>query len=201
MADYQSALRKPRRKSLRPGRSGNTKPRKSEALRKRWQGHEYRAKETERLRVMARDPSRRSRVGVPDGMRRAEAEKLWAEARVKATRIVDELEKAGVISFNTSAELQGSGLVDKDTALAHEAKLRAADYTEEEMAKAALKEAVVMALSPLTDAKLKAASVRIVLDWTRAKPTTKADLRLESAEAWLREVLEDHSAAKDQARS
>lgn len=39
----------------------------------------------------------RSRTGVPDGMRRAEAEPLWAAAREKAAWIMGELERHGII--------------------------------------------------------------------------------------------------------
>jgi hypothetical protein len=44
-----------------------------------------------------------------------------------------------------------------------------------------------MALSPLTNVRLKASCVRTVLEWTIGKPARKAELV--NAEAWLQEVL------------
>lgn len=67
---------------------------------------------------------------------------------------------------------------------------------EDQMAKAALHESFVMALSPLTQAAVKMAALRTVLEYTKAKPATKTDLTLASAEAWLKAVKEDHSSSE-----
>jgi hypothetical protein len=42
-------------------------------------------------------PAKRGRLGIPDGMRRAEAEPLWEASRVKAAWIMSELERHGII--------------------------------------------------------------------------------------------------------
>lgn len=45
-------------------------------------------------------PNKKSRFGVPDGMRREEADKLWEIAREKARKNMADLKKAGVIDGN-----------------------------------------------------------------------------------------------------
>jgi hypothetical protein len=194
--NIQSSPKRSRKKSLRPGCNGNTKSGASEALKKKWEDPEYRAKETERLRAMARNPNRRSRVGIPDGMRSAEAEKLWEQAREKAAYIMDRLEKEGVISFKTFTEIEGcSPLVDKETARAYDAMIRAGGpYTDEEMAKSALRQTLAIVFSPLTNEQLRTAAFRTVLEWTRARPVTRTQLTINSAEEWLREVVSDYQA-------
>jgi hypothetical protein len=108
------------------------------------------------------------RTGVPDGMRREEADAIWAQAREKASYIMDKLEEAGVVAFNP-------------------------DVPEDVMAREALKGAFAMAMGPAPhNSKDKLTAIRTVLEWTKAKPATKTDLRLNSAEAWLSEVVEDY---------
>jgi hypothetical protein len=108
------------------------------------------------------------RTSIPDGMRRPEAEKMWAECSRKADWIMCELEKAGVLpAFG--------------------------EEPEEQMAKKALHEAFSIAMAPV-ELKMRLTAIRTVLEWTKAKPATKTDLRLNSAEAWLAEVVADHKA-------
>jgi hypothetical protein len=147
---------------------GRKNPAASEALKKKWQDPEFRAKQAERLRHQ-----RGSRIGIPDGMRRAQAQPLWDLAEQKAKYLMEELEKAGVIEFDPN-------------------------LSDDQMAKAALQEAFKMALSPLTQAAVKTSSIRTVLEWTRAKPASKADLRINSAETWLAGVIADHDAETGQ---
>lgn len=45
----------------------------------------------------AANPRKHTRYGVPDGMRKADAEKLWDVAREKAKETMSELEKSGVL--------------------------------------------------------------------------------------------------------
>lgn len=109
----------------------------------------------------------RTRTGVPDGMRKAQARKLQARARKKADYLMEKLQEEGVLHFE--------------------------ETSDEQMAKSALHEAFVQAMSPGDrDAKLRA--IRTVLEYTKAKPATKTDLRLNNAEAWLQEVVADHKA-------
>jgi hypothetical protein len=142
----------------------------SEALKKKWQDPEFRAKHTAINRANASKVRLRNRSGVPDGMRAAQAQPLWDLARQKAKYLMSELEKEGVVQFDPN-------------------------IPEDEMAKAALAEAFTLAMSPMGDTKLRHAAMRTVLEWTRAKPATKTDLRLNSAEAWLKEVIDDHRSS------
>lgn len=108
-----------------------------------------------------------SRIGVPDGMRKRDALPLWGKAREEAKRFIKIMEDAGKVD---AVVVPGS---------------------EQEMAKKALEEAYVNAVSPMTDMKNKASFVRIVLEWTKAKPESKNKLTLENSEAWLNALQED----------
>jgi hypothetical protein len=158
---------KPRKKTPR-ARAGRSNPAASAALKAKWASDPvWAAKQRARPRTGVGRPA-----GVPDGMRRPEADKLWALAREKAAFIMDELEKENIVEFDPN-------------------------IPEDQMAKLALQEALVMALSPLSDAKLKTTNVRTVLEWTKAKPATKTNLTLDSHVQWLEAVKADHRATKD----
>ena len=73
-----------------PPRRGHIHPKKSEARRLQWQDPEYREKMTAILReVNAKRKLDQSnyRYGIPDGMRRPEAEAEWAFARMYAKEV------------------------------------------------------------------------------------------------------------------
>lgn len=164
------APKQPRKKSPR-ARAGRSNPAASAALKAKWADPVWAAKRREQLK--SKSMNRPGRPGVPDGMRKPQADKLWAEAREKAEYLMSELEKEGIVEFDPN-------------------------IPEEEMAKRALQEAMVMALSPLSDAKIKTANVRTVLEWTKAKPATKTNLTLDNHVAWLDAVKADHRATKDE---
>ena len=65
--------------------------------------------------------------------------------------------------------------------------------SDEEMAKLALSEVFLMALGP-TEQRTKLAALSKVLEFTKAKPASKTDLRINNAEAWLEGVLADHQS-------
>jgi hypothetical protein len=65
------------------------------------------------------------------------------------------------------------------------------DTPEDQMAKQALHEAFTLALGP-SPQQIKLAATRIVLEWTKAKPATKADLTIQTAEKWLEQVAKDN---------
>ena len=109
------------------------------------------------------------RPGVPDGMRRAEADAMWKECSEKATLIMEKLEEAGVLHFEPTPD--------------------------DQMAKKALHTAFEIAMSPI-EMKNRITALRTVLEYTKARPAVKTDLRLNSAEAWLAEVISDHQAGQ-----
>jgi hypothetical protein len=123
-----------------------------------------------RIAAAKHNPSRFSRYGVPDGMRRADAERLWARANELADRFIATLKQTGEIP-------------DKDhTAVATQV------VTDEGMAEAALREAFVLAVGPSTP-QVKSQAINLVLRYTKAKPESKAKLRLGEAEDFLREIM------------
>lgn len=104
----------------------------------------------------------RSRYGVPNGMRRAEAHALRAEAAKKAEAFVEELYEGQVV------------VPDSD----------------EDKAKLALKELVIIALSP-GNQSYKISAAAKVLEFTKAKPVQKQDVKISTAEQWLASVIAD----------
>jgi hypothetical protein len=167
MKELQMADGRQNRKRRSRSKTGRKNPAAAEALRKKWQDPEYRATQT-KFNKEVLPIGRRTRVGVPDGMTREEAEPFWQQAREQAEAILTKFEDEGRVEFDI-------------------------DVPDEQMARLALREALVMALSPLTDAQIKARNVRIVLDWTKPKPGAKAETHIHSPEfeAWFASVLED----------
>jgi len=101
-------------------------------------------------------------------MTRGQAEPLWQQAREKADILMDYFEREGMMEFDP-------------------------DIPEEEMARACLREALVLALSPLRNEQVKMSALRTVLAYTKPKPATKSEINLLD-NAWWQEVLKDHLA-------
>lgn len=158
--------RKPRKRSPRPHNNGRC-PGLGEYLRQKWQDPEWRAAIMEKRKAagLERKQKRNFRQGIPDGMRKAEAEALWAQAAVVADRFIKLMEDTG--------------------------ELPVVPTSEEEMAKSALREACTYAFSPLTDAKTKQSYLSLILNFTKAKPETKSKITLDKSEEWLAAVAED----------
>ena len=94
--------KKRRKRSPRPTRyRGRLKrPGTVAAQKALWADPEYRAmmmKKRQEAGARKRAEGFAGRFGVPDGMRKAEAEKLRAEAKESVTKTMSELEKAGVL--------------------------------------------------------------------------------------------------------
>lgn len=160
--------RKPRKRSPRPNNNGRY-PGLGEVLRQKWQDPVWRAAIMEKRKAagLKRKQKRNFRQGVPDGMRKAEAEALWAQAAVVADRFIKIMEDTGELP---EVVVPGS---------------------EEEMAKSALREACAYAFSPMTDAKTKQSYLSLILNFTKAKPETKSKITLDKSEEWLAAVAED----------
>lgn len=147
---------KPRkvRASARPHR-GKKNPAFGEALKRAWQDPEKRA------RMLAGIKGGGNRMGVPDGMTRAQVAPLWAKAKQLSERFIAIMEDAGKVERTPTP---GS---------------------KEEMGKQALAEAFTYGVGPHTDAKTKSAYLKLVLDFTMAKPESKSKLTLDRSEEWL----------------
>jgi hypothetical protein len=144
-----------KRKTSPRGPTGIKKPNSSAFMKARWEDPEYREKQLANLHA-----NRGNRTRVPDGMRKAQAQKLWSKAETLAERFITMLKDDGELPEVT---VPGS---------------------DEAMATEALREAFVLAIGP-GDGKLKTANIRTVLEWTRAKPESKSKLTLEKSEDWL----------------
>lgn len=111
----------------------------------------------ERMRIKKRG----SRLGVPDGIRKKDVLPLWEKAKSLGRKFIELMEDHDLVE---KTPIPGS---------------------EAEMAKAALEEAFVRAVGPMTDAKTRAQYLRLVLEFTKAKPESKTKLTLDKSEEWL----------------
>lgn len=86
-----------RRKTSPRGKTGGRikNPAVSVHMKALWADPVWAAQMREKRRVQ--DRSKISRIGVPDGMRKHTAEKLWAKARKSASKTMTELKKAGAL--------------------------------------------------------------------------------------------------------
>jgi hypothetical protein len=138
----------------------------SERFRKMWQDPAMREKMLSRRaevaaeRKAAGNPINPSHAGVPWGMRRAQVKRFQKQARLEATLSMKKLTKAGVLTDDTAPE-----------------------------AREALHTALEVMRMP-GDPKSKLAAARLVLDFTKAKPASKSEVTINTAEEWLAQVTE-----------
>lgn len=160
---------KQRRKRSPRNKTGRKNPATSAALKAKWTDPQFR--ESMRVKMAPvfeyrkAHPEKFSRRGVPDGMRKPEADALWAVARDKAKRVIKVMEGQGHLP---AVVIPGS---------------------DDEKAKVVIEEMMAIVLSPLTHQPTKIAAGRTVLEWTRSKPVQKTALAISSAEDWLNAVL------------
>jgi hypothetical protein len=170
----EEKVKRPGRKKSPPRTKSDRKnPKAAEALSRLWADPVWAEKTKERMRLSAvkrKGNPAMSRLGVPDGMRRADAKKAWAKARKKAAKFMEEFEDQGVVVRVPVPE------------------------SDDEKAKASLNEACVMALGP-TDSRTKLAAIRTVLEFTKQKPTQKIDNALSGPEEWLKAAIKANGAA------
>jgi hypothetical protein len=172
---------KPRKKSPRTTGAPRATKATSARLKELWATPEFREKMKQRdeARIAAAklNPTKFSRYGVPDGMRRAEADQLWARAHELADSFIAALKQNGEIPDEEDAAIptqDGSIFVP---------------VTDEGMAEVALREAFVLAVGP-SSAQVKSQAINTVLRFTKAKPESKAKLRLGATEDFLREIMD-----------
>jgi hypothetical protein len=134
-----------------------------------------RQRDQARIAAAKHDPSRFTRYNVPDGMRRAEATLAWARANELADRFISVLKRTGELPDHQHEVVSHTTVAGSDILI---------PTTEAGMAEIALREAFVLAVGPSTPV-IKAQAINTVLTYTRAKPVTKAKLRLGAAEEFL----------------
>jgi hypothetical protein len=125
-------------------------------MKKRWADPAYRAKQIAgRHRTAldrARHPNKYSRAGVPNGMRKTEAQALWDKATTFADAAMKRLEQQGAV------------------------ERVAAPDTDDEIAKQALHEAFRLTFGP-GNVSDRLAAARLVLTYTKPRPPTVAETR------------------------
>ncbi|MGY3610085.1 MULTISPECIES: hypothetical protein [unclassified Bradyrhizobium] len=136
-------------------------------MKAKWEDPEYRAKmaarDSKREALRKADPERFTRTGVPNGMRKAEAQRLWSVAELQADKIIQTM-KAGGLLPETAAS---SSAADQTTA-ADQSSVPVPN-TEDEMAEVMLREAFKLALGP-TGTRAKLAALATIMRYTRLKP-------------------------------
>lgn len=123
-----------------------------------WQNPKHRAKMVEARRrlipLWQAHPERFSRRGVPNGMRKPEAMKLWSEANRLADLAMRGFGAQGVVPKVPMP----TGIPEAD----------------EEIPKCCLREACVLALGPGNDKRTKLQALGTVLKYTKPRPQRRA---------------------------
>jgi hypothetical protein len=172
-----------RRKRRSRSKTGRENPAASAALRVKWSDPAYREKQSQINREVL-PIGRRTRTGVPDGLSREEADRLWKKAEKQADITMSALLRNGQLEFDPHIERSGDFKFDDD-------------ISEEQMAWWCLREAFIIALSPINDKQVKNRALRFVLTYTKPKSAAKFEVTLQQEadnEARLQMVIEDHLA-------
>lgn len=174
------AMRTPRKKSPRTEGTPRATRATSERLKELWATAEFREKmkqrDQARIKTAKRNPTKFSRYGVPDGMRRAVATLAWAQANDLADRFIAALKQNGEIPEESYTVI---GKADSNILI---------PTTDNGLAEVALREAFVLAVGPSTP-RAKAQAINTVLLYTRAKPSSKAALMLHRPEDFLDAII------------
>lgn len=117
------------------------------------------------------NPDKFKRTGIPNGMRRYDADEAWFQAKAQARHFIRMLENNGDVRIDR--------VIVPDS--------------DEAMAKAALKATAEIALGP-TPTREKLTALSTLLAYTKQKPVTKIDTNL-SANDWLKEAVAHNKAS------
>lgn len=126
------------------------------------------------------------RLGVPDGWTKGQAEMQRVYDGIRADLLLDRMKAEGMVDETKPGDFEI--VIVKVGEKNVEVKV---PKTEAGMAEAALREAVIGALSPLTYSKDKLGWCRTVLEYTKKKPATDSNVNL-SSEEWLEAALKDN---------
>ncbi len=136
------------------------------------------------IEIVKTNPTRVSRLGIQNGMTRAQADEAWAKARAQAEELIGHMVEQGIIADVTPEDFERvvAKRADGTEIVVFIPK------TDDGKAIAAIKEVAVIGLGP-TAQQTKLAALRTLLEWTKAKPTTKVELT--KAEDLLAAALKD----------
>jgi hypothetical protein len=123
-----------------------------------------------RIAAAKQNPENFWRRGVPDGMRKADADAKWAEANQLADRFIQIMKEQGELPDEEIVEV--TTLDDEGNKETMSVPVPVSDNGKAERA---LREAFVLAVGP-TNLQTKTQAIRIVLDFTRSKPESKTKL-------------------------
>lgn len=139
----------------------------------------------------ARAARKGPRIGVPDGWTRERADMQRVYDGIKADLLMDRMKAEGMIEQTKPGDYE---VITVEVA-GKPVEVRV-PKTEAGMAEAALREAVIGALSPLTYQKDKLGHIRTVLEWTKPKPAQTSNVNV-NTEDWLAAALEDNASYND----
>jgi hypothetical protein len=160
----------------------------------KWQDPKYRAqmkkRDKEREELRKADPARFSRLGVPNGMRKDEANRLWAVAAKQADKVIQTLKDAGVLPSvpATAATVMTAKTATVQTATVSATAKIVVPETDDEMAEAVLRETFKLALGP-TGARIKSQALATILKYTRLPPMSVLKLATGDAASALDEMV------------
>lgn len=180
----KKAVRGPRKKSPR-GKGKRKESAASARLKWLWANDpEFQEKmrlRNERIAELRKaNPAKFNRHGVPDGMRRAQAEPLWARARELADRFIQIMKDKGELPEDELVVIENDGDMS-------EIRIPSSDAGK---AEAALRETFVLAVGP-SDQKVKIQALNTVLAYTKSKPESRSKLTLNKAEDFLDAIADD----------
>jgi hypothetical protein len=183
-SNSKSPAAKPRKRSPR-GKGIRTNTVASTRLKELWATPEFREKmkrrDQKRIEAAKLNPAKFNRHGVPDGMRRAEAEPLWAQANLLADRFIQILKDKGELPNQVEV---ATNTINTTAAIAPDAAPIVIPETDEGKAEAALREAFVLAMGP-SRPQVRIHAINTVLNYTAAKPESRTTLMLGQAEDFL----------------
>lgn len=166
---------------------------------KRFENPEYREQNKQQLKKMKdlreAEPERFSRLGVPDGWTREQANIQREYDRVKADVIYNKMVEHGMA--DPIKEEDYEKVIVKVNGKDTEVLVPISDNGK---AALALREATVAAISPLTHADKRIAAIRTVLEWTKPKPAQTTNMNLNKSEDWLAAALQDNTNSNDGAK-
>ena len=131
------------------------------------------------------------RLGVPDGWTRVKAEMQRVYDGIRADLLIDRMEAEGMVDATKPEDFEV--MIVEVAGKPFEVRV---PKTEDGMARAALREAVIGALSPLTHAAAKPTYIRTVLEWTKPKPAQTSNVNV-NTEDWLDAALKDNATYND----
>lgn len=171
------------------------KPQRPKKFKPRRRSREYKKpisrREIERLRkrteqsikaaTAANRFAKKKWIGVPNGMTVAEADAAWAVAREKTEKIFNHMVELGLVDPINPDDCE-KVVVKDDRGRDVEVVI---PETDEAKAALALKESVLIFMSPYADLREKNQAIATTLAYTKQKPSQKQSLALEKPEDFL----------------